>query len=328
MKVAVAGAGITGMYLAWKLAEEGHKVVVFEKDVRVGNKACSALISERLNDFLPFDESLVENRIDFCFIRFPKKTVKLLFRPSHLAVDRQGLCESMLGLCRRAGAEVILGRSLREIPEGFDRIIACDGALSGIREGLGLSSPAMRLGLQIFEEKEDFSQYVETWPVKSARGNLWGRGLGFCWKIPRGGRVEYGALGPAETIRQDFDEFLRRQAVPSVPELESQIRSALVPQGLVASSSEKVCLCGDAAGLTKPWSGGGVIWGLEAAGILLKNFPDFSGYRKELKAVFQKRLLRGGIMTSLVYFLGRNLPFLLPSETAVDNDFLKKSKAL
>jgi len=38
MKVAIVGAGICGLYLAWKLSEKGYSVTVFEKKEKIGKK--------------------------------------------------------------------------------------------------------------------------------------------------------------------------------------------------------------------------------------------------------------------------------------------------
>ena len=35
MRVAIVGAGITGLYLAWKLSEKGYQVTVFEKREKI-----------------------------------------------------------------------------------------------------------------------------------------------------------------------------------------------------------------------------------------------------------------------------------------------------
>ena len=48
IKVAIVGAGTIGLYLAWKLSQAGHKVIVFEKNSKILAKPCSGLISERL----------------------------------------------------------------------------------------------------------------------------------------------------------------------------------------------------------------------------------------------------------------------------------------
>ncbi len=97
---------------------------------------------------------------------------------------------------------------------------------------------------------------------------------------------------------------------------------AVVPQGFIVPKNSSTTLCGDAAGLTKPWSGGGVIWGLMAAEILLKNFPDFLKYKNRLKRIFLPRIIISKIGTKMVYFLGFNFPWLLPKNIKIEGDFL------
>ena len=101
-----------------------------------------------------------------------------------------------------------------------------------------------------------------------------------------------------------------------------EIKSKLIPQGIIIPKNSKITLCGDAAGITKPWSGGGVIWGLKAADILIDSFPDFSIYRKKTIKFFSRKILISKIAMSFVYFLGFNAPFLLFKNYKVESDFL------
>jgi len=320
-KVAIIGAGTIGLYLAWRLSELGHKVTVFEKNQKIEKKTCSGLISERLKNFISIDSYFIEHQIDSCLINFPQKTINLNFKLRFLVVNRQKLNEKLSELAKKAGAEIIFGKEINETPEGFDKVIGCDGALSRMRERLSLSRPRMRLGIQGFLPQLNSSKYVETWPTKS----------GFSWKIPRGNQTEYGTIGSLNSARKDFEEFCEVQKVDFN---KNEIGSALIPQprtnffeilrgkGLVLPKSGNITLCGDAAGLTKPWSGGGVIWGLTAADILIKSFPDFHKYHQEVKRFFGAKIFLGNISKSLIYFFGNNLPFLIPSKNLIDNDFL------
>jgi len=308
-KVAIIGAGTIGLYLAWKLSELGHKVSVFEKNKTIENKTCSGLISERLRNFIPLDESFVEHQIDSCLIHFPQKTIALNFKLKFLVVDRQKLNEKITELDREAGAEIVFGNLINEIPKGFDKIIGCDGALSKIREKLLLAQSQLRFGVQAFLPQPNSANYVETWPTKD----------GFCWKIPRGTQTEYGTLGSLKSTKKDFENFGKKQKIGFD---QSELKSALIPQGLILPKDKNITLCGDAAGLTKPWSGGGVIWGLTAANILIKNFPDFEKYSKEVDKFFGPKIFWGRLSNRAVHFFGNNLPFLIPSKNTVDNDFL------
>lgn len=307
IQIAIVGAGVIGLYLAWKLAQKGYEVTVFERKKEVGDKVCSGLISARIKEFILFDKSIIENEINTCLIYFPRKTITLELKPIHYVLNRQELTESLARFAQEAGARILFNQTINEIPSGFDKIIACDGALSKMREKLSLPAPNFRLGMQVFLPVSEPSAKVEVWPISK----------GFFWKIPRGQKTEYGAVGPRASLKNDFKEFLKKNNIDS----KRPIRTALIPQGLILSQLENITLCGDAMGLTKPWSRGGVIWGLTAAEILLRNFPNFQNYQREVKREFGFKIFKGKLATSLVYFLGNNFPCLLPSKITRDNDF-------
>ena len=159
IKVAIVGAGIIGLYLGWKLAEKGCKVAVFERKSKVGEKPCSTLVSERLvdelrssspcaiarvRDFIPLDESTITNRISSFIIHFPQKDIILNLKIPYLVINRKGLDESLFEFGQKAGIQIEFNRFINKIPEGFDKIIGCDGALSEIRECLSLPKSHFR----------------------------------------------------------------------------------------------------------------------------------------------------------------------------------------
>ena len=311
MTIAIIGAGITGLYLAWKLVEKGHQVTVFEKKEKIGKEACSGLFSERILDFIPESQKLIQNQIEYCLIHFPKRTLKIKFSGKFLVVNRFELDNLVAKLAENSGAKIILKSQINSPPEGFDKIIGCDGQNSVIRKSLGLPSPTYRLAIQGFFSRSDSSAtFVEAWPHKQG---------GFIWKIPRGKKTEYGIISNPKGAELLFEEFLKINNL----KLE-RLNSAIIPQGLIIPVHPSITLCGDAAGLTKPWSGGGVVWDLIAADILLKNFPDFLRYQKEIKKFFLPKIIFSKILTSIVYFLGFKMPWLLPRNIKIESDFLSR----
>jgi len=308
MRVGIIGAGISGLYLAWKLSEKRHNVVVFERKSEIGNDACSGLFSERILDFIPQSEALVKNKINYVFIHFPKKTVRIDFSKKFYVMNHAELDKLVFSLAKQSGADIILKHGIKEIPEGFDKIIGADGPDSLVRKSLNLAKANCRLGILGFVDNEEAcADFVETWPVRG----------GFIWKIPRGKNVEYGVLAPQKQARADLERFLKDNNIAL-----RGVRAKIVPQGFLLPKNDSVTLVGDAAGLTKPWSGGGVIWQLSLADILLKSFPDFKEYRKEAYLNLGFRNLIGKIGVSFIYFLGFNLPFLLPGRSKMESDFL------
>jgi len=294
--------------LAWKLSQKGYNVTVFEKKEKIGKQACSGLFSERILEFIPESKKLIQNQIDSVLIHFPRRTIRIKFSKRFLVMSHFELDNLVAGLAAASGAKIILNHSVNSLPEGFGRVIGCDGPNSVIRKSLGLGNPAFRLAIQGFiPVKEDNSDFVETWPVKN----------GFIWKIPRGKETEYGAIGNSREVKIIFEDFLKKNNLQL-----DRMASAVVPQGLLISPDSSIALCGDAAGLAKPWSGGGVIWGLISSEILLKNFPDFLKYQKELKRFFLPKIILSGIATKMAYFLGLNLPWFLPKNVRIEGDFL------
>jgi len=308
MKTAIIGAGITGLYLAWKLSEKGEEVVVFEKRDKIGKEACSGLFSDRILDFIPASKSLIQNKIDYASIHFPGKTLKIKFSRPFFVINHSELDKLVAVLAQKSGAKIALRSDLSgERSDLFDRLIGCDGALSQTRKDLGLKDPEFYLGIQGIEEKESFNNYVETWPIKN----------GFIWKIPRGNNVEWGIMEKPKTAKKIFDGFLFKNNLNL-----KEIKSALIPQGLIISNNSKITLCGDASGLTKPWSGGGVIWSLTEASLLLKNFPDFIKYGNKVRSFFLFKIIASKLAKKIVYFLGFNFPWFLPQNYKIESDFL------
>jgi flavin-dependent dehydrogenase len=312
MKVAIVGAGIAGLYLSWKLAQKGEEVTVFERRGVVGKEACSGLFSERVLQYIPESKKLVTNKIDFCLLHFPRKTLKINFSKKFFVMSHYELDNLIAKLSEESGTKIIKNANLTQqdivgLQKDYDRVIGTDGANSVVRKSLKLKEPYFRLGIQGFTKDNNTDNFVDAWPTKE----------GFLWKIPRGKETEWGILERPNRARKLFEEFLKEKNI----NLET-IKSTLVPQGLILPKNEKVTLCGDAAGMTKPWSGGGVAWNLTGANFLLKNFPDFIKYKDEAERFFLPKIFISKMALRIIYFLGLKIPWLLPKNYKIESDFL------
>ena len=312
MTTAIIGGGINGLYLAWKLAEMGQEITVFERKTKIGKQVCSGLFSERILEFVPQSKKLIQNQIQSVLIHFPKRTLRVEFSRNFFVMSHFELDNLVADSAKMAGAKILLQQNIsssnvEQMEKEFDRIIGCDGYDSAVRKYLGLKNPDFRFTIQGFLAKKDSSNYVETWPQKP----------GFIWKIPRGTETEYGIISYPKSAKPLFDEFLSKNNL----QLE-RIQSSIIPQGFITPSHSSITLCGDAAGLTKSWSGGGVVWGLLAASILLKNFPDFLKYKNKVKKFFLPKIILSRIATKMVYFLGFHFPWFLPKNVKIEGDFL------
>jgi len=322
MEIGIIGCDINGAYLAWKFAEKGHDVMVFDQRKKIGKEACSGLISQRIWDFIPENRRLVKHKIYSVHVHFPKKTLEMKFNPEMLVFDRKKLDNYVLDLARKAGANINLGKTFSKIfyyrgkrPQisvfnekgksdvyQFDVVIGSDGASSDLRNELGLNDPDFRLGIMTYKREKGKDKHVDVWPTQN----------GFKWKIPRKTNVEYGIMENLDVAKKEFKKFAKAK----------KIYSAVIPQGNVSTGRKYAALCGDAAGLTKPWSGGGVIWGLTAADILIDSFPNMLRYNRRMKTYFRFKSFVGKLVMKIGTFIGNNTPFLLPKTMRFDSDWV------
>jgi flavin-dependent dehydrogenase len=168
-------------------------------------------------------------------------------------------------------------------------LIGCDGANSMVARHFGSKSKKLLMGVIGITREENYSENVEIIIDKAFARD------GFFWKIPRGRTTEYGLF----SSKADFLELERFFRIKPV-----ERRAGLIPLGPGKSCFERTLLVGDAAGMSKPWSGGGIIYGFTAARIAAQTVReafeenDFSGgflkrYEKEWKEVFGRQLQMG-----------------------------------
>ncbi len=334
MRVGIVGAGINGLWLAWQLAKRGHDVSVFEAKHTIGKEVCSGMVSERIWKFVPKKPELVKNIIHGARIHFPEKTVKLMFEPKMLVLDHAELDRYVAELATAAGAKILLGHSFTKLffqkskrPQiavaadmttesvpakhshvyEFDQLIGADGPHSLLRKQLGQPDPDFMLGLFCYVDKKSTSDFVDVYPHKR----------GFSWIIPRGDSIEYGTLERPKVAKKQFGIFCAAHRVKP-----KNILSATIPHGLVHASAGSIALVGDAIGLTKSWSFGGIVWGLTASGLLVKSFPNFGRYNRQLEQHFGPRTFFSDIGTRVAVWTGFHLPGLLPRQMVIDSDWV------
>ncbi len=320
MKIGIIGCGINGAYLAWKISKE-HDVTVFEKSKSIGEKPCSGLVSKRIWDFIPRNEDMIENSIDSALVHFTNKNIKLNFHPIMLALNRKMLDEYVSKLARESGAEILLNNEVKKVyiiknkkPQiladkgyEFDYLIGCDGFNSIIRRALGIKNPRFKLGIYTNVNKKNKSSTVSVYPSEN----------GFGWIITRGLHTEYGFLEEPSKAKDIFNRFCKSKKIKP-----QKIYSHIISEGLVKAGEGRVALCGDAIGLTKPLSGGGIVWGLTACDILLKDFPNFIKYNNDIKRFFEPKIFYSKMALFAAKNLGSKLFFLAPKEIWFDGDWM------
>jgi geranylgeranyl reductase family protein len=263
--VIVAGAGPAGLRSAHLLEKAGLGVAVLERKPEIGRPVqCSGLISSNLDRFLKVPEDCIEHRVKGAIIHGPGGQEIRLEKPSNAAyvIDREAFDKHLAN----KASNILLDTTIKSLSitknvklntnkgEFQSRcLLGCDGPSSTVRKHFSVKPREMLSGLIIITKRPSSSSHVDLHLDRRICD-------GFLWKIPRRKTTEYGMLGSLV----DFNHITRFFSLKAGDIQER--RAGLIPIGPCKSYFERTLLVGDAAGQTKPWSGGGVVYGLTCAG--------------------------------------------------------------
>ncbi len=296
----IAGAGPVGAHLAHLLSEKGLSVLVLEKKRVPGKLACSGLISTRLKELIPLKKELIEHVVfgaafrskNACFVVEKKKPVAYV-------INRPELDRYLTSIAKASGAKVVLGTALESYSVMRDAVIVnnkysakvlvgADGAGSIVRRLSGLRGDIHIVnGIISIANVPSKSRIVDVFYGKSIASGF------FAWKIPRGKRTEYGLASKKNHIKY-FKKFMRIHGLEA-----ADFISHPIVFGNQDTAAERLILVGDAALQVKPFSGGGVVYGLMCAKIAAKAVEkafkrnDFSKdfFEKNYDAVWKKKFM-------------------------------------
>jgi digeranylgeranylglycerophospholipid reductase len=306
--IIVVGAGPVGSHLAKKYSEQDLDVLVIERSDEIGEPlACSGHVSPDIKDFLPDKEfeDIKQNEIKGARFHTSGKDYRFFKEEETVSyvIDRIGLDRKKAEQAKEAGAKYRLGETVEEVKEKEDcveiitdhgeyigKILAgCDGASSTVRDEIELPEPDhFYQGILCFTDEKDSSDFVD---VMLDVPNFFG------WRIPRTDSVEYGAGVPkGENPMEWLDRVTEKFDVEE--EDRRDICAGAIPVGPPKRvTSERAFLVGDAAGQTKPFTGGGILYGMRAADIAAETInpedPQLERYEESWRSELRNEILLG-----------------------------------
>lgn len=309
----VVGAGPAGSRFARRAAEEGYDVLALEGGSVGRPLACSGHVSTDIWEFTSEGarDDLLQNEITGARFHLggPDSEAYPFYRdePISNVIDRVGLDEHLACAAREAGADLREEHTVTGVTEEDDHVVVsvstpdgsaqfrarmvagCDGPVSRTRRDLGIDEPDELLhGVLGFSTDEDHGGFVDVHLTVPRF---------FAWRIPRGeAGVEYG-LGapPGREVRELFEEFTAEYAVET-----SNVCSGMIPIGPPKRvTSDRGFLLGDAAAQTKPFTGGGILYGMTAADhaaerIDPENPKTLAEYEKAWRSDLAREIRMGG----------------------------------
>jgi len=311
--VLVVGGGPTGCLAAAGMARELH-VKVLEEHARIGEPVqCAGLVTPRVVEMASASDAVL-NKIDGAYVHFPGGRVIELQgnEVKAVVVDRGEFDRRCASLAQKSGAEVLTGSKVGPVertadglravtPEGemeCRALLAADGYRSGVARSLGFEQAGdLVRGLEVDLRLTSEDQRK----VRVFLGNDVAPGF-FAWAIPCGDLTRVGLCVSREKgTPQDFlTRLLEKQGWAEAEQVRTY--SGAIPLGHIARTyADQMLVAGDAAGMAKPISGGGLFTGMTAGKLAAETFLDafrsgdlsekrLSVYEKRWKAVYGSEL--------------------------------------
>ena len=287
--VVVVGAGPAGLYTALRLAQEGHDVLVLEEHPKIGTPThCTGVVSAEVYEFYKVPDELKLQQPDRCMMVSPLGTVAEFRSPGEqLAVlDRGAFDEALARDAAHAGATIVTGARVDDVRVVADSVeVTARGTLHRARALVLACGVAYRFHRRMeFGLPEAMLHTAQTEmdarPASALEIHL-GRQVapeGFAWLVPvrRGDRhrMKAGVLVRGDA-RSRLRNFLSQPGISSRVATPAEPVLRLLPVAPIRRTyARRTLLVGDAAGLTKPVTGGGIFYSLFSAAIAAETLAE------------------------------------------------------
>jgi len=315
----VVGGAVSGSRTSQLIAEYGKKVLLIEDNMNIGYPCkCTGLVSWRIKELLPtLPQKLIINIIQDAKFHAPNGESFILKskKPVYL-LDRPGLDKYLFNMAQEAGVETKVGEKFisYKIVKDYVEVktdkntyktkilIGADGANSTVGKEAALKYPESYLiGVQT-TAPGNFDK-VELWFGSDVSPKF------FAWVVPETKNVARIGLATDKNAGNYYEEFLKKR----IGNFEKPNVGGIIRFGVMErTSTDRVMVVGDAACQVKPYSGGGIIFGLIASRICadatIKSLKhkDFSSkfflenYDKIWKSKLEKAIKRGIMVNNIL----------------------------
>ncbi len=278
--VLIIGAGPAGNVAALELAKGGARVAVIDYRERIGDKLCTGVIGLECAGKFPVSKGHIRQQVDSALIHSPSgKCYRVRKRgPQALIVDRVAYVGEVASTAAAQGAEYFIGHRATAIDRTHKgvRVWARRGSSVECLEGrllligTGFRSPITQMaGLCDRSEQEFiFGQQVEveTNGVKDVEVFIGcgGAAESIGWLVPTSDSS--GLVGTISRQKQAvcLDSLVAR--LRNEGRIEANVhefnRWGIPVRPLAATYGARTMVLGDAAGFTKPTTGGGIYYGM------------------------------------------------------------------
>lgn len=280
MKIAIAGIGVAGSYLASRLKRE-HTVVGFERMTEQHHDSICAWGTCRTK----MDELCAKSGVDFAkyVIHDGKKMHVEIGNKKMFQIGLDGLCTyDKIGLIHDLvdGCQINHGVAPKraELERDFDLVVDCTGFhrsyLPKIKNDFYLPTYEYKVEYDNGVPFDDF--YIRPFPGMS----------GYFWYFPLGKNVAH--IGAGDYNRKHVamtDQFLKKYGGRIIKTVGRPIRLA-TPNMCMPYSDGKIVGVGESIGTVFPLLGEGIIPSMECVDIFVRNIDNIAAYEQEVRRHF------------------------------------------
>jgi geranylgeranyl reductase family protein len=272
--VVVVGAGPIGCKTAEIIAKKGVEVLLLEEHPEVGVPVqCSGLVSHRIFKLSGVSKDVIVNKVKKAKFYCKKNHVELKSKKTVYVIDRERFDKEIAKRSQDIGVKIKTSTKFENYKKikNFIEIktnkgnfqtkilVGSDGPYSTVARAAKLKLPDNVLtGMQITAESDFNPDTIELWFGSKICPDFFG------WVIPENENFARIGLASSKKVAEYFDNFIRMRIKDKIKfknKLAGPIRYGLIKN----SVSDNVLLVGDAACHIKPFSGGGIIYGLIGA---------------------------------------------------------------
>lgn len=282
LDVLVIGGGPAGLYAAWRLAQAGFSTLVCEEHATIGTPVhCTGVLSAASFDEFPIPREAILNPLTTVQFVSPAG-LEVRYTPPTLqavVIDRARFDQRLAAQAGAAGAEIRLDTRVSSLDVTRDEVLAnvggmpvrarlavlASGASYALQRRLGLGLP--RAYLQTAQRElpaRSLGDVVIQFGSAVAPG-------GFAWAVPierpEGPHVRVGVMATGNTNCW-YDAMVGRLASWGVHPEGARPRLKFLPLRTISRTfGDRLLVVGDAAGLVKPTTGGGIHYSIVSSSL-------------------------------------------------------------
>ena len=272
--VVIVGAGPVGCRVGELLGKKDLRVLILEEHPEIGKPVqCAGLVSHRIFDLSEISEDVVVNEVEKArFFAHDGNYIELKHKKPVYVIDREKFDKELAKKAQDVGVEIKTTKfvgykkgkeflKVKTTKGNFQTklLVGADGPNSLVARASGLRLPEkILIGMQSTIDSKFNPDFVELWFSSEFAPDFFG------WVIPENEREARVGLATAKNVKERFKKFLKRRFDKPIKERNKV--AGVIRFGFIDDSvADRLLLVGDAASQVKPFSGGGLIYGLTGA---------------------------------------------------------------